>query len=170
MNYIGCLFAFLWSLQASAAVPAKKVQPSPQRILSGEGAVFGGLSGSGFTLLDLRRTADAKKKVERIVIDVGDLQGKPIKGWPGYYHAELQKNPQRLVLDFSQMPNTRVDEKSLASRFKGSKAVKRTSLSLDPVDNTLNLTLDLKNKTRAKVYQVAGKKNTSKVVIDLISE
>ena len=171
-KYMGCIFLILWSLHSVAAVPAKKKgqQPGRSQILAGQGAVVGGLSGSGFTMIDLRRTANSKKKIERIVIDVGDLKGLPVKGWPGYYHAELQKNPQRLVIDFSQMPSSKIDEKSIASRFKGSLAVKRSGMSLDPVDNTLNLTLDLKPKTRAKVYQVAGNKSTSKVVIDLYSE
>ncbi len=64
---------------------------SAAKILSGEGATFGGISGSGFTLMDLRRSSDDKKKIERLVIDVGDANGVALKGWPGYYYAELKK-------------------------------------------------------------------------------
>ncbi len=169
MKYIGCVLIFLCGLNGHAAVPAKK-SPAVKKILSGEGASFGGLAGSGFTLLDIRRTADPKKKVERIVIDVGDINGVPQKGWPGYYFAELKKNPARLIIDFSQMPNSRINQHQIAARLKNSIAVKRTAMSMDPLDQSLILTLDLKTNTKVRVLQVAGKKSTSKVVIDLIAE
>ena len=54
--------------------------------------------------------------------------------------------------------------------MKGSAIVTRTAMSLDPVDNTLNLTLGLKKNTKVRVFQVAGQKSTSKVVIDLLAE
>lgn len=171
MKYLGYLMAFLMAGSAFAAISKPKVKPqSAAKILAGEGVSYGGLAGSGFTLMDLRRTADAKKKVERIVIDVGDRNGAAMRGWPGYYFAELKKNPQRLIIDFAQMPNARIDQKKIASRMTGSLAVLKTSMSLDPVDSSLNLTLDLKKNTKVRVYQVSGKKATSKVVVDLISE
>ncbi|WP_413943288.1 hypothetical protein [Bdellovibrio sp. HCB-162] len=171
MKYMGCLMAFLLAVPAIAAVPAQKTKPTAaSKILSGEGVSFGGLAGTGFTMMDLRRTADTKKKIERVVIDVGDMNGGVIRGWPGYYYAELKKNPQRLVIDFAQMPNANIDQTQIASRFKGSMAVMKSAMSLDPVDSSLNLTLDLKPNTKVRMYQVAGKKTTSKVVIDLITE
>ncbi|WP_253715631.1 hypothetical protein [Bdellovibrio bacteriovorus] len=178
MNYMGrisgLILALVFSATAHAALPSKKkiaAKPQPvSKILAGEGASFGGLAGSGFTLLDVRRTADAKKKIERLVLDVGDIQGAPMKGWPGYYYAELKKNPQRLVIDFSQMPNARINQQQIKQRLQGSMAVRNSQMSLDPVDNSLNLTLDLKQNTKVRVYQVAGKKSTSKVVVDLITE
>jgi len=155
-------------LPAFAAIPSKKtVAP---KILVGTGETFGGLAGTGFTLLDVRKTSDKSKKVERIVFDVGDMAGGKMRGWPGYFHAELKNKPQRLVLSFSQMPNSHVDGVALANRMKGSLAVQNTALSLDPVDSSLNLSFDLKQKTKVRVYQVAGKKETSKVVIDLMAE
>ncbi len=164
--------ASLFAASSLAAVPPQKnasVTPAA-KILAGEGASFGGLAGSGFTLLDVRRTADNKKKIERLVMDVGDIHGAPMRGWPGYYYAELKKNPQRLVIDFSQMPHSNIDAKGLNATFKGSMSVRKSAMSVDPVDNSLSLTLDLKPNTKVRVYQVAGKKTTSKVVVDLISE
>jgi hypothetical protein len=178
MKYTGrisaLIFAIIFSVTAQAALPPQKkmaVKPKPaSKILAGEGAIFGGLAGTGFTLLDVRRTADNKKKVERLVMDIGDVDGAPMKGWPGYYHTELKKNPQRLVIDFSQMPHANIDLAKLKARMNGSLAIRNTSMTADPVDNSLNLTMDLKPNTKVRVYQVAGKKSTSKVVVDLISE
>lgn len=157
-----------FSLQAAAAVPAK-IKAPVGKILVNEGATAGGVAGVGFSLMDLRRTADAKKRVERIVLDFGDLQGNPHKGLPAYFHAELKKNPHRLVLDFNQTPNSRLDEGRLADRFKGSLFVKKTSMILDPDDKALNMTLDLQPGTVARISQVKGQKMTSKVVVDLFA-
>lgn len=170
MKHFVCLTALLLALPTFAAVPQKKAAPAVPKILSGTGATYGGLAGSGFTLMDLRHTADPSKKVERLVFDIGDKEGAAMRGWPGYYHAELKDNPQRLVIDFAQMPNSRLDQVALNNRLKGSMAVKNTVLSLEPVDNTLNLTMDLKKNTKVRVYQVMGKNTTSKVVVDLITE
>ncbi|MEK2690031.1 hypothetical protein [Bdellovibrio sp. GT3] len=169
MKYMGCLLCLLLALPVSAAIPSKKVQQGP-KILSGKGELFGGLAGSGFTLLDVRRTADKNKKVERVVFDVGDKNGAKMKGWPGYFHAELKNNPQRLIISFAQMPTSLVNEVALNFRLKNSFAVKKTAMSMDPMDSSLNLTMDLKQNTKVRVYQVAGKKNTSKVVVDLMAE
>lgn len=167
---IGAAFlaSSILALPAFAAVSKKAAAPVVPKILSGTGATFGGLAGSGFTLLDVRRTAD--KKIERLVFDVGDKAGAVMRGWPGYYHAELKNNPQRLVLDFAQMPNSNLNQAALSARLKNSIAVTRTTMSLEPVDNSLNLTMDLKKNTKVRVYQVMGKATTSKVVVDLITE
>ncbi|AHI06827.1 hypothetical protein BDW_11635 [Bdellovibrio bacteriovorus W] len=169
MKYIGCVFALLLAVPSMAAVQ-KKSQAPVSKILSGEGVSFGGLAGTGFTMMDLRLSADNKKKVERIVIDVGDMNGGKIIGWPGYYFAELRKDPSELVIDFSQMPNSLVNQQLLKQKFNSSKAVHAAKMSLDPMDSSLNLTLSLKKNTKVRVYQVAGKKTTSKVVVDLIME
>ncbi|WP_291515600.1 hypothetical protein [Bdellovibrio sp. ArHS] len=173
MKNIGCVFAFSWAVllavPAFSAVPAQK-PPTAAKILQGQGVSFGGVAGTGFTLLDVRRTADAKKKVERIVMDIGDMNGASLNGLPGYYFAELKKNPSRLVIDFAQMPNANIDQTRLSSLMKNSLAVTGTTLSLDPIDSSLNLTLDLKKNTKVRIYQVAGKKSTSKVVVDLMTE
>jgi len=169
MKFISYLAVFLFSTSLWAAIaPHKPVVPG--RILAGQGEAIGGVAGSGFTLMDLRRTAAKNRKIERIVIDVGDRDGAIKHGLPGYYHAELKQNPARLILDFSQMPKSILDQSRVVGRMKGSAIVTRTAMSLDPVDNTLNLTLGLKKNTKVRVFQVAGQKSTSKVVIDLLAE
>lgn len=151
-------------LSVQAAIPPKA------KILDGKGSQSGGVAGSGFMLTDMRRTADAKKKIERIVMDIGDIQGLPIKGLPGYFHVELKQNPDRLIIDLSQMPKTMVDEFKLGRIFEKSMAVQKTAMTSDPSDNTLNIALNLKKGTKVRVFQVAGQKQTSKIVVDLISK
>lgn len=177
-SYIGSLVVLLFCIPAFSAVSKNEVKkevkkankPAVAQFLNTRGSMHGGAAGSGFTLLDVRRTANAKRKIERVVIDIGDRNGKPLAGKPGFYFAEFQKKQNRVILDFSQMPSARVDQKKLANIFKSSKAVRASRMSLDPVDNALNLSLDLKKNTKVKVYSVPGKKTTSKVVLDFITE
>jgi hypothetical protein len=171
MNTVLSLIPLLFiafATTAEAAVPKKLAAPVG-RILHDEGVVTGGMAGAGYSLMDLRRTADQKKNFERIVIDIGDMQGQPYKGMPAYFHAELKKNPSRLVMDFDQTPVSRLDDARLSGRFKGSLFVKKTSMILDPEDKALNLTFDLKPGTTARIFQVRGQKSTSKVVVDLFT-
>ncbi len=153
-----------FSAHAQAAVPAKI------RFLKGTGSQIGGMAGGGFTLTGMRLSQDKKKKVERVVMDIGDKNGQAIRGLPGYFHVELKNNPQRLIVNMAQMPHSNVDAQRIANIFQKSMAVKKTALALDPIDSTLILSLDLKPNTKVRVMQVAGKKQTSRVVLDLISQ
>lgn len=145
-----------------------KTKTTPTKILQGTGSIIGGVAGTGFSLLDLRKSQDAKNKIERLVFDIGDIQGKIQKGLPGYYHVQMATNPSRLIIDFSQMPASKINSQEIQKRLGASIYVKSSEFALDPVDKSLNLVLFLKNNPRAKVFQVAGEKSTSKVVIDLI--
>lgn len=170
---LGSVLVLSLSVTAYAAKPAntqKAVKPqktSAARILKGEGVTFGGLAGTGFSLLNLNAKYNPKTKTERLVLDIGTLQGRPHKGWPAFYHAQLK--PQQLIIDFSQMPNANIDAKALQQRFAKSKAVKSAKLMPDPVSGSMALVLDLKQKSKVKFYQVEGKKGTSKVVVDFLS-
>lgn len=159
------IFVGSWALSAQAALPPKK---APVRFLQGNASQNGGMAGTGFTLLDMRRTADTKRRIERVVLDIGDMKGGPNKGLPGYFHVELKEHPDRLVIDMAQTPQSRVDEKKLARIFASSLAVKKTSITQDPSDGTLNIALDLKKKTKVRVLQVPGQKQTSKIVVDMV--
>src|SRR5690606_12338927 len=109
MKYIGFDLSLVLAFPAFSAVQKKEQAPA-SKTLVGEGVSFGGLAGTGFTLMDLRLSQSKEKKLERIVIDVGDMNGTKIIGWPGYYYAELKKNPAQLIVDFSQMPNSLVNQ------------------------------------------------------------
>lgn len=153
------------SLAAGAAIPSQQKKPQPEKILSGSAAATGGLAGAGFSIQNITWAKIAQK--ERVIIDMGDLAGKDIRGFPGYYHAELQENPSRLILDFSQTPNSLLAEADVRAKLKSSQKVSSSRLLVDPTDQTLSLILDLKKGTKAQIFQVKGQKGTSRVVVDL---
>lgn len=166
---IACLMALSLAFISEIVYAAvNKTKTAPSKILEGTGSMIGGVAGTGFSLLDLRKSQDMKHKAERIVFDIGDLRGRKQKGLPGYYHVQMLQNPSRLVIDFSQMPASKINAQEIQKRLASSMFIKSTELALDPIDQSLNLVLFLKNKPKAKVFQVAGQKSTSKVVVDLI--
>lgn len=158
-----CFFGM--SPLALGAVPPKQAPPKPARLLSGQGALSGGMAGAGFSITNVTLAKTPQK--DRVVIDFGDLKGKTLKGLPAYYHAELQNNPSRLILDFSQTPHSKLEESEIRSRLKASGRVTGSTLLVDPVDQTMTLIFDLKKGTKAQVFQVRGEKGTSRVVVDL---
>jgi hypothetical protein len=159
------------SIQTTAQTAAQtKVSQAPKlaRILSAPTAIVGGEAGSGFSLLNIKKELSASGRVERLVIDVGDINGKPNFGPPSYYHAQLMKDPAKLVLDFSQMPLSLLSEKQLVERLKGSKFVRRVQMTLDPEDQTLSMILDLKPATKIRLLQIKGVNKTSQLVVDFL--
>lgn len=168
MKFILLILGLGLFLQAHAAVkptlPAK-----PQKLLVGSGALSGGIAGTGFSLMNLKSTTNPQARLERLMIDVGDIDGHSMKGLPGYFNVELQNSAKRIVIDFSQMPTTLMDVKALSSRLNKSMYVSSVKMLSDPSDNTLSLIMDLKKPVKLKVFQVPGQKTTSKVVLDLIS-
>lgn len=172
-SLLGCILVLSMGFSAQAAKPTKVGKsikgnkPSAVRVLKGEGVTFGGLAGSGFSLMNLSTQYNKKSKTERVVLDIGNLQGQPHKGWPAFYHAQLK--PQQLIIDFAQMPNSSLDAKALRQKLAKSKAIKSARLMPDPVSGSMALVLDLKQKSQVKFYQVQGKKGTSRVVVDFLS-
>ena len=156
---VGCL--------SNAAV--KNSQPEPNKILYKEGTKTGGVAGTGFTLLDIKSNFNRTAQIERLLFDVGDIDGHFIKGLPGYFQVELRNNSKTVIIDFAQMPASKVALDKVQEKFKDSLYVKKAKLLADPSDDTLTLVLDLKKPAKLKVFQVPGEKTTSKVVLDLMS-
>jgi hypothetical protein len=155
----------LLPLALQAALPtAQKIQKS---IITDQGAISGGVAGNGFSMLKMQLLSVPNAKMERYVFDIGDLKGRKIKGLPGFYHVQLVKSPPQLIIDFSQMPVSRVFENDLTKTIKKSVLVSGGKLVSDPIDKTLTMVFKLKKPGKMKVMQVKGVKDTSKLVVDL---
>jgi hypothetical protein len=169
MNLLTILLSFLViGLKTEAAIPP--TTKLHKNILRNEGALQGGKAGGGFSLLDVRTTASAIKKTERVVIDVGNASMQKLKGSVGYYIVELKKNG-KLVVNFSQTLNTKFNEKELVQKMKKSLYVKNPRIHFDPMGQNMILEMELKKPALVRVVAIRGnEKNTSKVVFDLAEE
>ncbi len=151
---------------SNAAVPLKK--ESTLQSFKTVQRQIGGQAGAGFSLLNLSKIQAKNGKAERLIFEVGTKEGNILIGKPGYFNAQNQIHPNRIVLDFSQMMQSKVDEKFIRGILKDSKLVKNVKVISDPQDRTLSMTLDLNTAVKIKIVQVAGKKQTAKVVLDII--
>jgi hypothetical protein len=152
---------------AFAASIYKKALPEKKNLYSTSGVIIGGEAGSTFTLLNVRHQGSSKSGLERVLLDLGDHEGKPLKNQLSYYHVSIEKNPSRVVIDLSQVNKSRVSEAALAKLFAKSNLVKSTELMMDPEDNSAKLILNMRGPIAAEVFEMPSNKKASRVVIDL---
>ncbi len=148
-----------------AALPTK--QKIQKGIIAEQGAISGGVAGNGFSMLKLQLVEMKTARLERFIFDIGDIKGKKIKGVPGFYHVQLVRNPPQMIIDFSQMPVSKVFESDLTKIVKPSVLVSSAKMVSDPIDKSLTLVMNLRRPGSMKVMQVKGEKETSKLVVDL---
>ncbi len=151
-----------------AAIPkTTRAMPVPSSIIRGVGAISGGQTGSNMSLMDLRRTASQKSKIERLVMDFGGADMKSKKGVAGYYHVEVSYNPKRLVIDLPQILASQLTEAEILKRLKGSAYIESAMLNFDRTAQTMQLILQLKKAVNVRVLQVKNPKVVGKLVLDM---
>jgi hypothetical protein len=166
MKYRTLIVVLIASSLSQGAFQPSNLASSTEKALTVQREI-GGQAGAGFTLLNVQKIQSKNLKVERIVFDIGTRDGAPLKGLPGYFNAQNQIKPNRIVINFSQMVSSKLDEQSLLAVLGASPFIQGGRLRVDPVDGSLTLILDLKTLVHMKALQVAGQKNTAKVVLDL---
>jgi len=132
-----------------------------------DGVIIGGRISDGFTLLDVRRGFSKKSGMERVVLDIGDLAGKPIKNEINYYHVNVDQKQRRVVIDLNQVARSGVDQKQLLKIFKASPVVRSADITFDPEDLTTNLVLKLKRPTKVEVFNLVSTEHPSRIVLDM---
>lgn len=170
MKFLGLILTLVFAFQSQAALPKKNLaMKKPQNVLSNSGSIRGGQAGLGFSLLDLRKTASAKTKIERLVIDVGDRVYQRQQGPVGYFNVELRNGGQQVVIDFSQVLNSKFTEAQLKKKLASSRYIKSSEMIFESEGQTTSLVLNLKQKAQVRVQPVNGKgKQTARLVLDLI--
>ena len=133
----------------------------------GQGVFTGGQAGPGFTLLNVRRENSKNQTLERVILDIGDREGKPLLNRLGYFHVSVEKEPSRVVIDLSQVLRSRVSEISLGKLFLKSPFVCRAEMSMEIGDNTAKIVLDTKVPVVAEVFEMPSKNKPSRIVIDI---
>ncbi|MFN8847925.1 MAG: hypothetical protein ACK5V3_14990 [Bdellovibrionales bacterium] len=146
----------------SAAVGHGAIAPSaPQRHI-------GGQAGSGFSLLSVKKLSSPKQNIERLVFFVGTKEGFRLKGLPGYFNAF--NSGKEIVIDFAQMPTSKMTDNSLKEILKNSIFIKSGRITQDPLDATLTLKMELRRQTKMKIIQIKGNKETARIVVDLLNK
>lgn len=165
-------FIFLFSISAMAAVPPKaKNALRKSAILRGPGAIHGGLAGKGFSLLGIKSQVAKNKKLERLTVGIGSVDFTPHKGSPGYFHIENSSKSKRVVVNFSQTPTKKFNEKAIRKIFANSPFVSRSEMAFDPQTQTTSLILNLKKPVSIRAIPVPGNgKKEAQLRIDLFED
>ncbi len=134
-----------------------------------DGVFTGGQAGSGSTLLAIRRTYSPKVKIERVVLDVGDKDGKTARPKEmGYFQAGVDAKKNRITVDLAQMKMSMVTEMQLQQIFKKSPYVKSAEFTLDPEDTAGTLVLNLKQPARLEAFRLVKPGKPARVVLDIV--
>ncbi len=155
------------SSKAYSAIDRTVASTSKRHIYIERGAISGGESGTAFTLLNIRRIYSSKDRVERILLDLGDAYGKPLKNQVSYFQAAIEKENPRVVIDLSQMLASGVSKESLVKTFKASPFVKDTKINFDPLDSTITIQLILRKQVQLEAFKLPSADKASRIAIDL---
>ena len=122
------------------------------------GTIIGGEAGTQTSVLSMRRLYAPKDGIERIVLDMGDRYGKPLKGQVGYFHVSLDRERSKLVVVLEQTQSSAVDQKKLKDIFKLSPFVKNARILFDPHDRGITIEMDLKRKVVVEASHLPSNK------------
>jgi hypothetical protein len=156
-----------------AAIPSTKtlyvhtLTAKKNRYVS-EGVFTGGTAGTGATVLGVRRLYSPKAQIERVVVDLGNKDGRPSPKSLSYFQASVDPGTNRIVLDLAQLQSTSVTEPQLKALFKKSAFVSKVEFTLDPEDKTGSMVLQLKRPAKLEVFQLLGGGKPARVVMDMV--
>ncbi len=116
---------------------------------------------SPLSLLQVQKvTGSVPDKSERLTIMFGDKNGAVLSE-PGFFHLAVDEGGRRLILDLAQVQQTSVDKADLKAMVKHSELIRDAEITMDPVDNSTNITFLMK---RPVVAKASAKEN---LVIDI---
>lgn len=168
-QFLGALLltiGFTLTQSSFAAIPKNNNLASVKSFLS-EGSFRGGKFGSGFSLLGVKRVYSSSGNAERFILEIGDREGRFYSGKPGYFHAQLFRNPSELSLDLSQVIKSRVTSAHLKTLIKQSKLIQNADLILDREDYSTHFNMRFRAPVKMRVFTLSPKKSTPKLVIDI---
>ena len=149
------------------AIPHRKSLGHKTNQFLREGVFIGGRSGMGATLLDVRRSYDSKARSERIVLDWGDQNAKPMVGSIGFFHVSVDAKNKRVVVDLSQVVQSSLQEAEILKRLKASPLIKSSRLLFDPYNVSTQLILEFKSPIAVETFYLVNNKDPSRLVLDV---
>jgi hypothetical protein len=169
MRVIYILLFCALSVGAHGASIYKKALDKKTSAYLEDGVVIGGRAGHAYSLINIRRDLSPKLGMERVILDLGDIEGRPLKGGVSYFQASIEKNPPRVVIDLAQVNRSAVTEAKLKRAFQNSPYIKNVELTADPEDRSANIVLALKDAMDVEVFEMPATNRASRIVVDLKS-
>lgn len=165
--WIAVLMVLGLGMEAYGASPFKHSLTVKKGEYLEDGVFIGGKAGTGTSLLNVRRSFSSKAKTERIIVDLGDKEGKPLGRSMSYFQVSMDSKDKRIVVDLSQLMLSKVSEAQLRRTFAKSPFVSKVDLTLDPEDKAATLVLGLKRPMKLEVFQLLKARKPGRIVMDL---
>lgn len=155
------------SLEAGAASMYKQSLSQKKNAYVRNGVFMGGRAEKMQTLMKVRRVHSTKVGMERVILDLGSEEFRPMAE-TGYFHVSVDGNNSRVVIQLSQMSKTLTNEAQIRKMFAKSANVKSVDFTVDPADSTGTVVLNLKRPMKTEVFALPGrKKQTARLVLDM---
>ncbi len=167
ISYIYILSLLAVCPDVNAVSQYKRALDKKLNAYTSDGVVVGGRAGQSYSLINVRRDLSAKIGMERVILDLGDMEGRPLKGGASYFQASIEKNPARIVIDLAQVSRSAVTEAKLRKMFAKSPYIKSVELTADPEDRSATLVLVLKQAMGVEVFEMPSAKRASRIIVDL---
>lgn len=166
VSILGLLLCFGFTAQASIPSLQAITKKSDRYVV--DGLVRGGEAAKAFSFRDLRWAYGQQKKIERLIFEFGDVKGESIKHRPGYFQANIDGKNQRILIEFSQVVGSALNQTELQKRIKKSPYIKSVKMIFDPEDSSLTISLSLKQKIKAEVFELPTKSMGGRLALDLV--
>jgi hypothetical protein len=128
--------------------------------------IRGGTSADYLSLIDIRRSADKKAQVERLIFDFGDKTFLPSKQI-SYFTVEYKANPRRVFLQLSLVMSSHFQAENLDAKIKPGLFVERTNLEFDSLGQSHNMTIYLKEPVKVLISKIDGQgERPARLVLD----
>lgn len=149
------IFCLLFTQNSMASHRPEKI--APKSALPQHQVIRGGQAGAGFSIRDIGLAIGSNGKEEKIVIDVGDVEGRPLNGQVGYFHSDFDRKLNRLSLDLAQLYGSEIDELTLSKKLANSSMVRNSIITMDPEDHSTNILLYFNRPVELQVFSMPSK-------------
>lgn len=149
---------------AFAMTAPLKLAPNKISPAISDGAAMGGTASDSFTLTAVNRE-NLPNGEEKWIIGYGDRGGRPLVAGPGFFQVSVDRNSRRVLLDLAQVARSLVATSALDKIVKESRLVGSSDLTMDPVDHSTNITLNMKSPVAVQV--VSDTSNGGRLVLFL---
>jgi len=135
-----------------------------------KGSVSGGQAHAGhkamFSIVLLQKLNNPSTGIERLVLTFGDQDGLPLSTPPGYFHVSIDSDGKRVVIDLAQLQKTTVDQSDLSRVLKDSMYVSSSTITMDPVDLSTNIVLQMKKPIKVRASLDKDERKINQLVLD----
>jgi hypothetical protein len=162
------LFSLLWADSGKALKDHHLAQTKKMNRYLASGVFIGGAPGKSFALRQVRRKMGKKSGMERVVLDIGDHTGAPVKGGASYFHVQVDQKNRRVVMDLAQVQTTLLTETELRQKFQKSPYLRLKEIGYDPEGRSTYLAFDMLKPIKIEVFYPTSDKAPGRIVMDVL--